>query len=89
MSALWGEPGFRSRWRLQLYHVGPGPLLLRSGTKIGQVLFHVTIGGRLYPQRTDRVAGRWQRPYNVLDGLWRPEDLLPKHLELVPKNFGN
>jgi hypothetical protein len=49
----------------------------------------VTIGGRLYPQRTDRVAGHWQRPYNVLDGLWRPEDLLPKHLELVPKNFGN
>jgi len=82
MAALCGEPGFRSRWRLQLYHAGLGPLLLRSGTKIGQVLFHVTIGGRLYPQRTDRVAGHWQRPYNVLEGLWRPEDLLPKHLEL-------
>jgi deoxycytidine triphosphate deaminase len=75
-SALFGEPGFCSRWRVELFNSAGRPLLLKPGTEIGQVLFHLTAFGRTY-----------RRPYNVPPEDWTPSRLLPKNLErpFMPK----
>jgi len=69
-AALFGEPGFHSRWALELHNVTDKPIVIRSGWEVGQLIFQLTIGNTLY-----------KRQYNVNESEWKPESLLPKIME--------
>lgn len=69
-AALFGEPGFHSRWALELHNVADRPIYINPGWRVGQVIFQLTIGGTIY-----------NRQYNKTEELWKPSTLLPKVLD--------
>lgn len=69
-AALFGEPGFHSRWALELHNVTDKRIMIKSGWEVGQLIFQLTLGGTLY-----------KRQYNVIESEWKPESLLPKVME--------
>lgn len=69
-AALFGEPGFASRWALELHNTSRHPVILKPGWRVGQVIFELTLGNSLYT-----------RQYNVNESDWNPEVLLPKRMD--------
>ena len=70
-AALFGEPGFASRWALEIHNTTSKPIYIRPGWQVGQVIFHLTIGNNLL----------YKRQYNANEKDWLPESLLPKLME--------
>jgi dCTP deaminase len=68
-AALFGEPGFYSRWALELHNTAGVPIALQPGWRVGQVIFQLTLGNALY-----------NRKYNAPERDWVPETLLPKRM---------
>lgn len=68
-AALFGEPGFHSRWALEVHNVTSKPIYIKSGWRVGQVIFELTLGNALY-----------NRQYNAPSKNWLPEVLLPKKM---------
>lgn len=69
-AALFGEPGFHSRWALELHNVSSKRVMINPGWRVGQVIFQLTIGGELYT-----------RQYNKPEEEWTPKTLLPKTMD--------
>ena len=69
-AALFGEPGFHSRWALELHNTSSQPILLQPGWRVGQVIFELTLGNALY-----------KRQYNAPEKDWTSETLLPKNMD--------
>lgn len=67
MSACVGEPGFRSRWALELYNSHNVPVLIRPGWHVGQMSFLWSIG-----------CTKYNRAYNKSEDEWSADILLPK-----------
>lgn len=66
-AALFGEPGFCSRWALELHNTASTPIAIKPGWRVGQMIFQLTLGNSLY-----------KRQYNESIENWNPETLLPK-----------
>ena len=45
ITAGYGDVGFQSAWTLELKNMSSNRLVLRAGMRIGQVSFHVVVGG--------------------------------------------
>lgn len=69
-AALFGEPGFYSRWALELHNTAGVPIVLQPGWRVGQIIFQLTLGSALY-----------NRKYNAPEKDWTPETLLPKRMD--------
>lgn len=67
MAAGMGEPGYHSRWALELHNSHHVPVYIGLGWEIGQLSFSWVTGGSTY-----------KRAYNVPESEWTPEALLPK-----------
>ena len=67
---MFGEPGFHSRWALELHNTTALPIMLQSGWRVGQVIFQLSLGGTLY-----------KRQYNAPEKDWTPKVLLPKLMD--------
>ena len=67
MAAGMGEPGFHSRWALELHNSHHLPVLVCPGWEVGQLSFQWCMG-----------ATNYTRAYNAPENEWTPEVLLPK-----------
>lgn len=67
ISAGYGDPGYCSRWTLELYNHHAWPIALPIGARIACITFHEVDGNDvLYAAR-----------YNTR-GAWQPSDMLPR-----------
>lgn len=70
-AALFGEPGFYSRWALEVHNTTSLPIRLQPGWRVGQMIFELTIGNSFL----------YDRKYNAPENNWKPETLLPKTMD--------
>ena len=70
-AALFGEPGFHSRWALEVHNTSSQPIELQSGWRVGQMIFELTIGNSIL----------YNRKYNAPEKDWTPQTLLPKTMD--------
>lgn len=70
-AALFGEPGFHSRWALEIHNTSSKPVFLQSGWRVGQMIFELTVGNSIL----------YNRKYNAPEKDWTPQTLLPKTMD--------
>ena len=69
MAAGMGEPGFHSRWALELHNSHNVPVMVETGWPVAQLLFSWCMG-----------ATKYNRPYNAPESEWTADVLLPKSM---------
>jgi deoxycytidine triphosphate deaminase len=72
-SAGWGDEGYMSRWTLEIVNPHPVAVALPVGARVGSIAF----------ERIEGAATVYQGRYNVPDGLWTPEAMLPRKGNLL------
>lgn len=72
--AGWGDIGYINRWTLEITNYSSVPVVLRTGSRIGQIIFFYT------GEPESVYSGKYQKEHDLqtLIKNWTPEDLLPK-----------
>lgn len=68
--AGWGDPGYATRWTLELFNATHQPIVLPVGCRIGCISFHDVQGADSTLLYTER--------YNVAKAKWTPAAMLPR-----------
>jgi dCTP deaminase len=68
VSAGIGDPGYCSKWTLEIVNNGPFHLLLTPGQRVGLIKFY----------RVESNSGLYTGRYNTPDAEWTPDAMLPR-----------